>query len=229
MDSSILYSRAGIATQILLSTEEYYFIVDTGDGTLRDLVSLKIDFQKIKGIFLTHGHYDHMAGLYALLGYFRIVERECPIDIYFPKGCKEAQQIIFAFKENYDNLSFKIQTHEVKGGDEVKIEDLKVKIFQMRHYAAVGVNRILHPDVAVGYRFIHHDKTVAISGDTGICPGLRKLVEGADLALIDSTLNKDEETEELLDKLHLSKEKAEEIGKLAKKYIPIHMQDDEEN
>lgn len=229
MDSSILYSRAGIATQILLSTEEYYFIVDAGDGTLRDLVSLKIDFQKIKGIFLTHGHYDHMAGLYALLGYFRIVERECPIDIYFPKGCKEAQQIIFAFKENYDNLSFKIQTHEVKGGDEVKIEDLKVKIFQMRHYAAVGVNRILHPDVAVGYRFIHHDKTVAISGDTGICPGLRKLVEGADLALIDSTLNKDEETEELLDKLHLSKEKAEEIGKLAKKYIPIHMQDDEEN
>ncbi len=229
MDSSILYSRAGIATQILLSTEEYYFIVDAGDGTLRDLVSLKIDFQKIKGIFLTHGHYDHMAGLYALLGYFRIVERECPIDIYFPKGCKEAQQIIFAFKENYDNLSFKIQTHEVKGGDEVKIEDLKVKIFQMRHYAAVGVNRILHPDVAVGYRFIHHDKIVAISGDTGICPGLRKLVEGADLALIDSTLNKDEETEELLDKLHLSKEKAEEIGKLAKKYIPIHMQDDEEN
>lgn len=229
MDSSILYSRAGIATQILLSTEEYYFIVDAGDGTLRDLVSLKIDFQKIKGIFLTHGHYDHIAGLYALLGYFRIVERECPIDIYFPKGCKEAQQIIFAFKENYDNLSFKIQTHEVKGGDEVKIEDLKVKIFQMRHYAAVGVNRILHPDVAVGYRFIHHDKTVAISGDTGICPGLRKLVEGADLALIDSTLNKDEETEELLDKLHLSKEKAEEIGKLAKKYIPIHMQDDEEN
>lgn len=229
MDSSILYSRAGIATQILLSTEEYYFIVDAGDGTLRDLVSLKIDFQKIKGIFLTHGHYDHIAGLYALLGYFRIVERECPIDIYFPKGCKEAQQIIFAFKENYDNLSFKIQTHEVKGGDEVKIEDLKVKIFQMRHYAAVGVNRILHPDVAVGYRFIHHDKTVAISGDTGICPGLKKLVEGADLALIDSTLNKDEETEELLDKLHLSKEKAEEIGKLAKKYIPIHMQDDEEN
>ena len=69
MDSSILYSRAGIATQILLSTEEYYFIVDAGDGTLRDLVSLKIDFQKIRGIFLTHGHFDHIAGLYALLGY----------------------------------------------------------------------------------------------------------------------------------------------------------------
>ena len=224
MNTTVLYSQAGIATQIVISLEEDYFIVDAGDGTLRDLLCEKIDLRKIKGIFLTHGHYDHIAGLYALLGYFRIIERECQIDIYFPKGCKEAQRIVFAFKENYDDFSFKIQTHEVKGGDEVKIENLKIKIYQMRHYAAVGVNRILHPDPAVGYRFIYKGESVAISGDTGICPGLRKLVRGADLALIDSTLNKDEETKELLEKLHLSKEKAEEIGKLAKKYILIHRQ-----
>ena len=228
MDSSILYSKAGIATQILLSIEEDYIIVDAGDGTLRDLISLKIDFQKIKGIFLTHGHYDHMAGLYALLGHFRVIERKCPINIYFPKGCKEAQQIIFAFQESYDDFSFKIQTYKVKGGDEVKIKDLKVKIYQMRHYAAVGVNRILHPDVAVGYRFIHQGKTVAISGDTGICSGLIELVEGADVAYIDSTLKEEEATDIILNNLHLSQKKAEEIGKLAKKYIPIHLQDDEE-
>ena len=228
MDSSILYSKAGIATQILLSIEEDYLIVDAGDGTLRDLISLKIDFQKIKGIFLTHGHYDHMAGLYALLGHFRVIERKCPINIYFPKGCKEAQQIIFAFQESYDDFSFKIQTYKVKGGDEVKIKDLKVKIYQMRHYAAVGVNRILHPDVAVGYRFIHQGKTVAISGDTGICSGLIELVEGADVAYIDSTLKEEEATDIILNNLHLSQKKAEEIGKLAKKYIPIHLQDDEE-
>ncbi|HCL90483.1 MAG TPA: hypothetical protein DHW70_04090 [Candidatus Atribacteria bacterium] len=224
MNTTVLYSQAGIATQIVISVEEDYFIVDAGDGTLRDLLHEKIDLRKIKGIFLTHGHYDHIAGLYALLGYFRIIERKYPINIYFPKGCKEAQQIIFAFKESYNDFSFKIQTHEVKGGDEVKIEDLKVKIYQMRHYAAVGVNRILHSDLAVGYRFIYGGESVAISGDTGICSGLRNLVEGADLALIDSTLNKDEETDELLEKLHLSKEKAEEIGKLAKKYILIHRQ-----
>jgi len=228
MDSSILYSKAGIATQILLSIEEDYIIVDAGDGTLRDLISLKIDFQKIKGIFLTHGHYDHMAGLYALLGHFRVIERKCPINIYFPKGCKEAQQIIFAFQESYDDFSFKIQTYKVKGGDEVKIKDLKVKIYQMRHYAAVGVNRILHPDVAVGYRFIHQGKTVAISGDTGICSGLIELVEGADVAYIDSTLKEEEATDIILNNLHLSQKKAEEIGKLAKKYIPIHLQEDKE-
>ena len=224
MNATVLYSQAGIATQIMISVEEDCFIVDTGDGTLRDLLYRKIDFRKIKGIFLTHGHCDHVAGLYALLGYFRIIERKNPVTIYFPKGCKEAQQIVFAFQKSYNDFSFQIQMHEVKGGDEVEIKDLKVKIYKMRHYAAVGVNRILHPDPAVGYRFIYKGESVAISGDTGICPGLIKLVEGADLALVDSTLNEDEATKELLEKLHLSKEKAEEIGKLAKKYILIHRQ-----
>ena len=229
MDSNILYSKAGIATQILLSIEEDYFIVDARDGTLRDLISLKIDFQKIKGIFLTHGHYDHIGGLYTLLGHFRIIERKEKIDIYFPQGCKEAEQVILAFNKSYNDFAFQIKIHRINGGDEIKIKDLKIKIFQMRHYAAVGVNRILHPDVAVGYRFIHQDKTVAISGDTGICPGLIRLVDGADEAYIDSTLKEEEVTERILRNLHLTKKKAEEIGRLAKKYIPIHLPDDEEN
>ena len=46
MDSSILYSRAGVVTQILLSIEENYFIVDIGDGTLRDLLLRKINFRR---------------------------------------------------------------------------------------------------------------------------------------------------------------------------------------
>jgi len=49
------------------------------------------------------------------------------------------------------------------------------------------------------------------------------------VAYIDSTLKKEEATDEILNNLHLTKKKAEEIGKLAKKYIPIHLQDDEEN
>jgi ribonuclease BN (tRNA processing enzyme) len=222
MDTTILYSEAGIATQIIISAEGNYFMLDTGDGTLRDLLNQKVDFKKIRGIFLTHGHYDHLGGLYSLLGHFRVIERKEPINIYFPKGCREAPQIIYAFQQSYNDFSFKINVHEVTGQDEVELNNVKVKIYKMRHYAAVGINHILHPDPAVGYRFIYQGKSVAISGDTGICPGLKKLVQDADLALIDSTLDKSEETDELLEKLHLSREKAENIGKLAKKFIPIH-------
>ncbi len=224
MNTTVLYSQAGIATQIVISVEEDYFIVDAGDGTLRDLLHEKIDLRKIKGIFLTHGHYDHMAGLYALLGHFRIIERKEKIDIYFPQGCKEVEQVVLAFKRSYDDFIFKIRIHRINGGDKIKIKDLKIKIFQMKHYAAVGKNRILHPDAAVGYQFIHHDKIIAISGDTGMCPGLIELVRGVDVAYIDSTFKEEEATDTIINNLHLSQRKAEEIGKLAKKYVPIHLQ-----
>jgi len=224
MNTTVLYSQAGIATQIVISVEEDCFIVDAGDGTLRDLLHEKIDLRKIKGIFLTHGHYDHMAGLYALLGHFRIIERKEKIDIYFPQGCKEVEQVVLAFKRSYDDFIFKIRIHRINGGDKIKIKDLKIKIFQMKHYAAVGKNRILHPDAAVGYQFIHHDKIIAISGDTGMCPGLIELVRGVDVAYIDSTFKEEEATDTIINNLHLSQRKAEEIGKLAKKYVPIHLQ-----
>ncbi|HER23556.1 MAG TPA: ribonuclease Z [Candidatus Atribacteria bacterium] len=222
MKPIILYSEAGIATQIVISAEGNHYMVDSGDGTLRDLLNQKIDFKKIRGIFLTHGHYDHLGGLYSLLGHFRVIERKDPINIYFPEGCREALQIIYAFQQSYKDCSFKINVHEVSDQEEIKLKNVKVKVYKMRHYASVGVNRLLHPDPAVGYRFIYQGKSVAISGDTGICSGLKKLVQDADLALIDSTLDKNEENDELLEKLHLSREKAEEIGKLAKKFIPIH-------
>jgi len=228
MKANILYSRAGIASQILLTLEKDYYLVDVGDGTLRDLVSLKIDFQKIDGIFITHGHYDHMSGLYALLGHFRVIERKDLIDIYYPKNCKETWEVIQAFERSYNDCSFQIKIHEVKSGDEINLRELKVKIYQMRHWAAVGVNRILHPDVAVGYQFIHPDKTIAISGDTGMCPGLIELVQGVDEAYIDSTLTEKEATDTILNNLHLTRKKAEEIGKLAKKYFPIHLQDNKD-
>ena len=229
MKATILYSIAGIASQILLSSEKNYYLVDTGDGTLRDLFSLKIDFQKINGIFITHGHYDHISGLYALLGHFRVIERKNLINIYYPKKCKEAWNIIQAFKKSYEDFYFQIKIHELKGGDEINLRELKVKTYKMRHWAAVGANRILHPDVAVGYQFIHHDKTIAISGDTGMCPGLIELVQGVDEAYIDSTLTEKEATDIILNNLHLTRKKAEEIGKLAKKYIPIHLQKNTDN
>ncbi|MBE3094537.1 MAG: hypothetical protein IMZ52_05860 [Actinobacteria bacterium] len=46
MNTTVLYSQAGIATQIMISVEEDRFIVDTGDGTLRDLLFRRINFRK---------------------------------------------------------------------------------------------------------------------------------------------------------------------------------------
>ena len=40
----VMYSKAGVATQILISTLECDILVDAGDGTSRDLLELDYDF-----------------------------------------------------------------------------------------------------------------------------------------------------------------------------------------
>ena len=62
-----------------------------------------------------------------------------------------------------------------------------------------------------------------------MCQGLIELVQGVDEAYIDSTLTEKEATDIILNNLHLTRKKAEEIGKLAKKYIPIHLQKNTDN
>jgi len=62
-----------------------------------------------------------------------------------------------------------------------------------------------------------------------LCQNLKDLVKGVDIALIDSTLQDFEVTEERVNKLHLSEQKAREIGKLCRLYIPIHSSSPESN
>jgi ribonuclease BN (tRNA processing enzyme) len=225
----ILFSRAGIATQILLSAGNDLFLVDTGDGTLRDLIQQNIDLNRIKAIFFTHGHADHVSGLFAVLSQFRNMERMQKVEIVYPEGTTSIAHIIQAFKKSISQTLFSIGCQQISTSQTIQVSGITMKAYQMTHYAAVGHHKLLYPDIAMGYRFSFEGESIAITGDTGLCQNLKDLVKGVDIALIDSTLQDFEVTEERVNKLHLSEQKAREIGKLCRLYIPIHSSSPESN
>jgi ribonuclease BN (tRNA processing enzyme) len=224
MDVRILYSRAGVAQHIWIEGEDGSVLVDAGDGILRDLLFYKLDLDRIKGLIFTHGHFDHMGGLHSLLGFLRMIGRKETLPIHAPRGCAEVFSIVDNFIRCYpDNTPFGILSKEVQPDEVFQIAGMKIKAYPVIHCGSIQGAGILDPIPAVGYRISHKGETIAISGDTGVCPSLKELVKGADLAIIEATQHRSEEVDkDILKKVHLSEDLAKKIGKLAKEYMLVH-------
>jgi len=98
-----------IHAEVTVKNKRFAFLIDTGPSpkTLRrNAEALKIDLSKIKGVFLTHGHYDHTGGLLEVLKH---IDKNVPIVahplIFEPK---------FSFKPTLTYIGAPISLMEVK-------------------------------------------------------------------------------------------------------------------
>lgn len=100
---------------------------------------------------------------------------------------------------------------------------MSIRAYAVVHCGSIEGFGILDPIPAVGYRISHKGETIAVSGDTGFCPSLERLAKGADLAIIEASYKKSKGVDrEILEKVHLSEELAQEIGRLAKDFVLVH-------
>ncbi len=220
----ILYTRAGVAQQILIGSATASVLVDCGDGTLRDLLAQQIEPNRISAVFFTHGHFDHMGGLHSLLGFLRMIGRTEPLPIFLPEKCAEVIASVSAFQDCYsDSTPFALELTELSADEIVEIGDVTVKAFPMVHCGSIAGSEVLDPIPAMGYRISCEGESVAISGDTGLCETLKELVRDADLAVIEATYESSKgRSQQQLENVHLSEDIAAEVGKLARDYILIH-------
>ncbi len=215
----IFCSIPNIATGILLTTDKAKFIIDPGDGILRDLNKniSKEEMLDISDVFISHGHHDHVGGVWSLLTYLSVVQRKNPLNIFFPKGCREIKSIHNAFLEVYSNeLSYKINLIEIDKRKRLQRKSIVIHPFKVNH-------RELNDDgtssyvPSLGFKFTYNGKSICYGGDTAYCESLVKMSKGADLAIIEAgALEEDDET-------HMTMERAAKIGQTAEEYFLVHI------
>jgi ribonuclease Z len=216
----IFCSIPNIATGILLKAGDANFVIDPGDGILRDLnteLGVK-NLLQLSDVFITHGHHDHVGGVWSLLTYLRVMQKKSQLTIHYPDGCVEIESIYNAFKKVYArSITYKINLKPIKKTNGFTTRNISVKPFPVIHkeYLTTGKTRQVP---ALGYNFIYDKMKICYGGDTAYCEELVSHAKNADLAILEA--GHDEETP---DEMHMTMKEAVSIGKSAKKYFLVHV------
>lgn len=170
-------------------------LLDMGSGSLGPLQKYAAA-EDVRGVFFSHLHPDHcldLCGYYVLRKYHPggALSR---IPVWGPVGV--AQRMADAYDLPDPGMSREFDFREYAGPVELGpflVEPL----------------RVAHPVPAYALRVTAHGRTLAYSGDTGMCAALDELATGADLLLVEASFRHGETNP---DDLHLTGREAGEIG-----------------
>jgi len=217
----IFCSIPNLATGILLRADQTKFVIDPGDGILRDLNKelVSSEILEIDSVFISHGHHDHVGGLWSFLTYLSVMNKQTPLNIYFPKGAVEITSIYKAFNEVYSKeLSYKINLIEISDPVKFNIGEVEVIPFKVNHREIIPASEETLEVPSLGFKFLYNGKSICYGGDTAYCDALVEMAKDSDLAVIEAGAEEGEESE-----LHMTKEQAYSIGNSAKEYFLVHV------
>ncbi|HLT52887.1 MAG TPA: ribonuclease Z [Flavobacteriaceae bacterium] len=163
-------------TAQVLEIKNHTFLIDCGEGTQVQLRKYKIKFNRIKHIFISHLHGDHVFGLVGLISTFRLLTRETDLHIYGPKGIKELVTLQMKLADSWTN--YKLIFHEQESKESRLIfENEKIEVFTIPLDHRVYTNGYLFKEKP-GERKL--DMNAVLNADIDVA-FYRKLKQGNDV------------------------------------------------
>lgn len=167
-------------------------LVDCGEGAFQQLTRAGFDLKRVRELFITHHHFDHIGSLFACLGLNMMMHRNQPMNIYGPPGTSEILEHLIAACDIPQAIGFGVPgqtlphprdfivSRDIMPDDVVDIDDIRISACENTHYRAEDRFGQEGP-VSLSYRFDAPDRSMVFTGDTGPCRALEDLAKGADL------------------------------------------------
>jgi ribonuclease Z len=179
--------RASACTLVAAGNDLY--VVDSGLGSTKNLLTWRVPLAQIRGVFLTHFHSDHIAELGELRLQTWVAGRRTPLKIYGPPGVED---VVVGFNRAYSHdADYRTAHHGEKFLPREDVDLVAVTVPMSGAVApALDANglkvtaiKVHHDPVkpAYGYRFDYDGRSITISGDTAYYEPLAVAAHGTDV------------------------------------------------
>lgn len=182
---------------VLIAAGDDLYVIDTGMGSVRNLMTWHVPLEKVRGVLFTHFHSDHIGDLGELRLQTWVAGRRTPLKVYGPPGVED---VVAGFNRAYSHdADYRTAHHGEKMLPREDV-DLVPVVVPMNGATTAALNadglkvtaiRVDHGPVkpAYGYRFDYNGRSVTISGDTAPYHPFAVAARGSDVLVHEAQSN----------------------------------------
>lgn len=168
-------------------------LVDAGDGAATAFLRAGGNFRALRSIWISHIHFDHIGGLFGVMGLRLQTRTTAPLTIYGPPGTKAIVDGLIAAMKPSARSGFgvpgevpidpaaSVRVVELDDGSSVTLGDTKVTVAANTHYSFPAGSEEARTFRSLSFRFDMAGKSIVYTGDTGPSEAVSALAKGADM------------------------------------------------
>lgn len=184
-------TRSQPANLLLFNGKKY--LVDVGDGAAGQISKAGLQTAMLDGVFISHLHFDHTAGLAGILGLRFQTNATNMLTIYGPPGTQELvdgllDSMVPGATANYGVPGAPTKDHradievvEFRDGAKMDVDGLKLSVRSNTHYSFLPGSDLEKRFQSLSFRFDLPGRSIVYTGDTGPSAAVEELAKDADL------------------------------------------------